>query len=109
MENLSKLQNHEYIYSSIISFYNLAEDLISTVEDDMNDDFPKNLDLIEPLVENLEEATDILVNYYRDFVKSNRRPNFFAKKKIEKAVDNIQDVIIKCEEMIEAKKRISDF
>lgn len=104
MENFSTLEKHESIYSSMVSFYSLAEDLISSVEDDISDDFAQQLDFIEPLVEDLENSTDVLVNYYRDFVKTGKKPNFFAKKKIEKSIITIQSVIFKCRGLVKNKK-----
>ena len=57
-------EHHEENYNSIIRFYDLAEELIDTVESKEIEDPSTQLDFIEPLVEQIEEATDVLAEEY---------------------------------------------
>lgn len=93
--SISKEQ-HENTYSSILKFYDFAEKLVSTVENEMVNDPAMQLDIIEPLVEQLEEATDVLSEEYRNFVRTGKEPGVFAKKRIEKAMGKIYASIQFC-------------
>lgn len=102
MENLApdKKENHEKTYNSIISFYDLAEKLVDSIEHPDIKDPVSQLDFIEPIVKQIEEATDILSEEYRNFVTTGKKPGFLAKKKIEKAIKTINIALIECKKPI---------
>jgi len=91
VSNLSAvpLEQHEDIYGKIISFYDLAEKLIDTVEDNSIRDPLSHLDFIEPIVEQIEKATDLLAKEYRNYAQTGKKPGLFARKRVEKAIIDI--------------------
>lgn len=92
-------KDHEQTYSSIIRFYDLAEQLIKTVESNKIIDPVAQLDFIEPMVKEVEEATDTIAEEYRNFVQSGKKPGLFARKRIEKSLENIYTVLGKCKKV----------
>lgn len=98
MENPSpsEIKKHEKTYNSIISFYDLAEKLVDSIEHPDVKDPVLQLDFIEPVVKQIEEATDILSEEYRNFVTTGKKPGFLAKKKIEKAIRTINLALLEC-------------
>jgi uncharacterized protein Yka (UPF0111/DUF47 family) len=97
MDSASKDQ-HEKAYHDIIKFYDFAEELIDTVEDPSVQDPIAQLEFIEPLVEKIESATDILAEEYRNFIKSGKSPGFMTKKRVEKSLKRIYEVLEECED-----------
>ncbi len=92
----NSMEKHTEIYNAIIGFYDLAEKLVDSVEHPDVKDPVSQLDLIEPLVKKLEEATDLLSEEYRNFVATGKKPGFLAKKKIEKAIKTVNTVLMEC-------------
>jgi hypothetical protein len=92
-------QLHEQTYSKIIEFYDLAEELVKTVESDKIIDPVEQLDFVEPLVKDVEEATDIIAEEYRNFVQTGKKPGIFARKRIEKALESIYTILQKCKKV----------
>lgn len=90
-------------YNQLLSFYDLAEELIDTVEQQPVESPLAQLEFIEPLVERVEYATDVLTEEYRQFAKTGDIPNEDAKKRIENALGNIFDVLYTCEQHPEVK------
>ena len=97
------MQKHEETYNAIISFYNLAENLIDSVESQDVTDHVSQLDFIEPIVKQLEESTDILSEEYRNFVETGKKPSFLVKKKIENAIKNLNNSLEICKKNLEKK------
>ncbi len=94
------INQHEKTYNAIISFYDLAEKLVDSVEHPDVKDPVTQLDFVEPIVKQIEEATDILAAEYRNFVTTGKKPGFLAKKKIEKAIRSVNAALIKCKNSI---------
>src|SRR5690606_18452392 len=84
---------HEKTYSAIIKFYDLAEELIDTVVHEGVADPVRQLQFVEPLVEQLESATDVLAEEYRHFVKTGQKPNAVAKQRVEEALAKIDYIV----------------
>ena len=93
---LSSEKQHEQIYNQIIHFYDLAHELVKTVESNKILDPVAQLDFIEPLVKDLEEATDHLAQEYRAFVQTGKKPGLFARKRIAKSLETIYNVLHRC-------------
>ncbi len=91
-----EMEKHEKAYNAIIGFYDLAEKLIDSVGHPEVKDPVSQRDFIEPMVKQIEEATDILSEEYRNFVTTGKKPGFLAKKKIEKAVKTVNTVLLEC-------------
>lgn len=87
---------HERTYACILKFYDFAESLIATVEDDRVKDPIAQLELIEPIINYIEDATDLLSEEYRSYVKTGQKPGVFAKKRIERALGKIYASIELC-------------
>jgi|GEM_PF-6627235 len=100
VENIKK---HEETYNSILGFYDLAEQLIDSVQHPDIQDKVSYLDFVEPIVEQLEGATDILSEEYRNFVATGKKPGFLTKIKIEKALNNIVTTLTNCKKNLEDK------
>jgi hypothetical protein len=87
---------YEKTYASILKFYDFAESLIATVEDARVKDPIAQLEFVEPIINQLEEATDLLAEEYRSFVRTDQKPGVFAKKRIEKALAKVMASIELC-------------
>lgn len=92
------LQEYEKTYNEIISFYDFAEKLVNTVEDAKVTNPTAQLDFIEPIVRQIEEATDILSEEYRNFVRTGKKPGFFSKKRVEKSLRKIYEALYECKQ-----------
>lgn len=95
---LSKEQ-HEETYGRIMYFYDFAEQLIATVEDDAAVSPAAQLEFIEPLVKKIEDATDVLAEEYRSFVQTSKKPGLFKRRKIERALTSIYETIELCKQV----------
>lgn len=89
-------------YNQLLSFYDLAEDLIDTVEEQGIESPLEQMEFIEPLVERVEHATDILTEEYRHFAESGHLPDSERKARIEHALGNIFDILKSFEGLPEA-------
>lgn len=101
MQPDNEIDKHSGTYEAIIGFYDLAEKLVDSVEHPGVKDPVSQLDFVEPIVKQLEEATDILSEEYRNFVATGKKPGFLAKKKIEKAIRTINIALLECKNNIE--------
>jgi hypothetical protein len=112
MQNSLKIENlkeHEKTYNTIIGFYDFAERLVDSVEYPDIIDKVSYLDFIEAAVENLETATDVLSEEYRNFVATGKRVGFLAKMKIEKALDSIIFTFENCKKYLENRVKSESF
>ena len=100
MQPDDKKNKQNQTYESIVGFYDLAEQLVDSVEHPDVEDPVSQLDFVEPIVMQLEEATDLLSEEYRNFVATGQKPGFLAKKNIEKAIKNINIAILECKESV---------
>ena len=90
------MDKQEKTYNEIISFYDFAEELIDTVEDKATADPVTQLDFVEPLVEQIEQATDELAEEYREFLKTGKKPGFLVRRRIAKSLKNIYEALGEC-------------
>ena len=88
-------------YEKLMSFYDLAEELIDTVEHKNIESPLAQMEFIEPLVERVEHATDVLTEEYRYFASSGKTPDEERKVRIENALTSIYDVLGRCDELPE--------
>ncbi|MDB2414578.1 hypothetical protein N9W34_02275 [Rickettsiales bacterium] len=89
-------EKHEKTYNAIVKFYDFAEALVDSVEHEAIEDPLSQLEFIEPLVDDIEESTDILTEEYRNFVRTGKKPGMFARKRIEKSLGKIYAAINLC-------------
>ncbi len=78
----------EMNYHQIANLYDMAEDLLSTAEDERVLDNEAQLDLIEPLVAQLTESTDILCEEFIE-VAGKKKRNSSSRGKIEGALRRV--------------------
>lgn len=95
MENKA-LTEQEEVYNNIISFYDFAEELVNSVEDQATKDPIAQLELVEPLVSRIEDATDTLSEEYRSYVTSGKTPGFLGRRKNAKSLKMIYYVLGEC-------------
>jgi len=105
-ESPSSNNRQEETYNKIIGFYDLAEDLIDTVEDKATVDPISQLEFIEPIVNQIEEATDELATQYRDFIRTGKTPGFLVRRKIAKSLKAIYTALDACRtESVKSSKK----
>lgn len=90
------MDKHEKTYHDIISFYDFAEELVDTVEKAQVKDPVAQMEFIEPLVEQIEFATDALAEEYRNFLRTGKKPGFLTRRRIAKALKDIYEVLGEC-------------
>lgn len=76
-------------YDDILKFYDYAEELVSTVESKDTLDPSRQLDIVEPLVLDLVDCTEVIAEEYRGFALDERKPDMLVKKRIEDALRTI--------------------
>lgn len=95
--SLPAKQTLQETYEQLVSFYDLAEELVDTVDNPSVKNPLAQLDFIEPLAERVEEAADILTEEYRYFAETGTIPDNIRKERIEDAISSIYDVLDTCE------------
>lgn len=85
---MNQLEEHYY---EITDLYDLAEELVGTVESDFCKDPEAQLAIVEPLIDEIEAAADVLTEEYMHIVENNipRKPN----GKIEAALRRVYTAI----------------
>lgn len=86
----------EETYNKIIDFYDFAEELIDTVDDKGVKDPVSQLEFIEPIVKQIEEAADTLAEEYRAYIRTGKKPNFLTRRKVAKSLKNIYAALDEC-------------
>jgi len=86
--NMNQLEEHYY---EIVDLFDLAEELIATVESDFCKNQEEQRAVVEPLIEELEASAEILTEEYMYIVENNvaRKPN----GKVEGALRRIYTAI----------------
>lgn len=99
---MSGAQHKEYSLAELKEKYNFinalcdyAEELIATVEHPAVTNQPKQLELVEPMINEIADASDILSEEFLLVAESkkNRNSNKFSKKRIELALRKIYSVL----------------
>ena len=85
---MAELEQHYY---EITELYDLAEELVNTVESEMTQDPQAQLLLVEPLIEEIGEAADILTEEYMDIVEGSKPRK--SNRKMEGALRRIYTAI----------------
>ena len=91
-------------FEAIIKLYDLAEELLETTFHESITDQEKHLAFIEPLIENIEEATDHLVDEYTALVKQEKEFSPSSKEKLEMSLQKIHNAIDQCKRVIEEEE-----
>jgi hypothetical protein len=87
------LQELEEKYGEIMHLYDLADDLAATVDEKFVDDLEQQFLLVEPLIDQLGESTDVLTEEFINLAEGKpeqlSRPNIeSALRKVYAAIDN---------------------
>jgi hypothetical protein len=83
-------------YDNIVAFYDYAEKLIDAVEANQDISPDKQIVAIEPLISQIEESTEVLVEIYLRFVESGKQPASYEKQRAEKAMRKLYTAIERC-------------
>jgi len=86
-------EDHQRNYHQIIRFYDLAEELIDSVQAKDIANHEEELAFVEPLVQKVEDATDLLAAEYRKFVENGKPPGVISRRRIEKALNDLYGTI----------------
>lgn len=81
------LEEQRQQYEEIMKLYDYADDLALTVDSQFVEDPADQLQLVEPIIEQLEESTDVLTEEYIKFAEGKSRRT--SRGKIEKALRKI--------------------
>lgn len=89
------LEAYKQNYDEIVRLYDLAEELVSTVEQQQQEtEKLAQLELVEPLVNNIEQAADVLTEEYVGLVESEGKSAVTAGKKVEGALRKLFSSIL---------------
>lgn len=81
--------NHQETYRNLVMFYDLAEEFVNSVRTEEQEP-EKQLEFVEPLIHKVVDAADTLTLEYRGYVESGKAPSVLSKKRIEKALADIE-------------------
>lgn len=84
-EDISKL---ELDYHQITELYNLAEELVATAEHESIENPDQQLDLVEPLLNQLGDSTDILCEEFIE-IAGKQQKNHSRRSRVESALRKI--------------------
>lgn len=90
------LERHRRNYEELLHLYDMAEKLLESVEHDSVSDPNLHLDIIEPVIEQIEEAANYLTEEYCNFVLTGQSPDVYNKKKIELCLKHLNMAIENC-------------
>lgn len=79
-------QELEQRYHEITELYDLAEELVGTVESEFIADPQAQLAIVEPLIEQLGESTDILTEEFITLAENPKKTNKTSKSRVEYAL-----------------------
>lgn len=96
---------HQKNYDEIMKLYDFAEQLVDTVEDENTEDPVDQLSIVEPIIEDIEAATDVLAEEYREFALHGKKPNLISKRRIENALRTIYLALKKGKEQTEKREK----
>lgn len=85
------LEELEGLYYEVTKLYDVAEEVLATVESKLVGNPDEQLDIVEPLVNDIGDATDMLTEEFMLIAESkkNRTPSKASKKNIETALRKI--------------------
>lgn len=83
-------------YEAIMKLYDLAEELVHTAEPSSPENEEAHWKLIEPLVEQLAESADTLVEEFTALAQHGEAMNHLRKHKMELALGKVLSVLEQC-------------
>ncbi|MCH2038857.1 MAG: hypothetical protein MK137_09725 [Rickettsiales bacterium] len=95
--------DHNENYSQLMKMYDFAEELVDTVSSDQTHDPAAQLEVVEPLIEEIETVTDLISTEYREFALKKKKTDLLTKKNIENALRTLYLSILKCRENARGK------
>lgn len=73
-------------YRTILSLYDVAQELVNTVEHPEAADLDTHLDMIEPVVECVEESAEVLTTEYAHLTEGTKGAKKIKRKNVESAL-----------------------
>lgn len=80
-------------YRSILALYDVAQELVNTVEHPETVDIDTHLDMIEPIVEGVEESAEVLTTEYAHMTEGAKGAKKIKRKNVEGALRRFFAVI----------------
>lgn len=105
------MDDYKSRYNDITTLCDSAEELLATVENSSSKDPQAHLDLIEPLINEIADASDVLAEEFLLIAenKEKRSSNKYSKKRIEAALRRIFVTLNEYQESAKlAAKKIGD-
>lgn len=98
------MNDYKAKYSDIVALCDCAEELLATVENSTIPNPQTQLDMIEPLINEIADSSDVLAEEFLLVAESKktRGPNKFSKKRIESALRRIFVTINEYQENVQA-------
>jgi hypothetical protein len=96
--------DQQQVHDALMELYDLAEELVETVDNPMVQDPEAQLSLIEPLIESIEETAGILHEEYTYYLHSGKKPGILNRKRMENAMRTLFLAIKKGKERIQLLK-----
>lgn len=92
-------EQQDKVYHDVLALYDYAEKVLDVVEEHAND-VDADLDLVEPLIEQLVESADMLAEAFRHYVETGKQPDPAQKQQVEKALERIYEAMEMCKNKI---------
>lgn len=99
------LEELELKYHDITTLYDLAEELVSTVESEFISDPDEQLAIVEPLIEQVGESADVLSEEFLVILDSKGKTSMSSKKRIEQAMRKVYVAIDDYKKRVKAQKK----
>jgi hypothetical protein len=90
------MEDKKKTYDDLIAFYDYAEKLIDAVEMNQTKNPEEQVRILEPLIEQIEESTETLVEIYMRFVETGKQPPSYERQRAEKAIRRLFLMIERC-------------
>ncbi len=91
---LKTTDDHADFHDEILRYFDLADDVITAIENQQQVHVELQLTLIEPVVRQVQESADELSEAYLDFVENDEKVNKKITKRVESSVRNIFEAIV---------------
>jgi len=100
--HIESKEEQENLYKDIIAIYDIAKNIVDKIEAHKDDPLMRTkLSLIEPIIEQVEETTEILAEEYLNFIENGQKVTAQQKNDIERTMRRFFNVVI-----VDTKSRI---
>ncbi len=102
-----KMEEYRQQYDELMKLYDYADELVMTIESDFVDSAQAQLSLVEPLISQLEESTEVLTEEFIHFAdgKDQKASRGRIEKALRKVYTSIDDYTLKLHGSLKKKAR----